>query len=347
MAAALERARLRLPASPAAGTDGTAPAGMIGRSEAMREVFRLIERAASLDLNVLVTGESGTGKELVARAIHEASNRKGRPFVAVNCGALPAELVESELFGHVKGAFSGAERDQPGLFREANSGTLFLDEIGELPLATQVKLNRVLQDRRVRSVGDTREDPIDVRFIFATLRDLKAEVAAGHFREDLYYRLAVFPIELPPLRERKEDIPLLAAHFVSRLARAQGRPLSGLSPEALACLAAWPYPGNVRELENIIERAVAICPGEILDTPCLPPELREASPGLGPMEALAALPYKEASRIARAQGVRAYLDALMRRHRGNVTKAARAAQMERESLHRLLKKHRLHAEDYR
>ncbi|MDF1561633.1 MAG: sigma-54 dependent transcriptional regulator [Deltaproteobacteria bacterium] len=347
--AALERRQQREDAGRGLGRliDPSAPAGMIGRSEAMQEVFALIERAGGLDLTVLVTGESGTGKELVARAIHEASDRKGRPFVAVNCGALPAELVESELFGHLKGSFSGADRDRPGLFREADGGTLFLDEIGELPLSMQVKLNRVLEERKVRPVGATREAAVDVRVIAATLRSLPEEVAAGAFREDLFYRLNVFPIALPPLRERREDLPLLAAHFVATQAKVQGRTLRGLTPEALGLLAAWPFPGNVRELRNVIERTVATCEGDTIGVDDLPSGLREARPGLGPLEALAALPYKEAMRIAKVQGVRAYLDALLRRHEGNVSKAARAADIERESLHRLLKKHGLKAEDYR
>src|SRR5512136_3414548 len=249
---------------------------LVGKSAAMRDVYRLLEQAAGLDITVLLGGETGTGKELAARAIHYHSSRKERRFVAVNCGALPPDLVESELFGHARGAFIGATTAKPGLFEEAEGGTIFLDEIGELPLGTQVKMNRVLQEREIRRVGDNAPVKVDVRVIAATHRDLRAEVQAGRFREDLYYRLHVFPIRLPPLRERAEDVPLLAAHFLEKHARAMRREIQGFDPEALRLLACSPWPGNVRELENAVERAVAIAAGPAILPRDLPPEL--ASP---------------------------------------------------------------------
>jgi len=321
--------------------------GLVGRSNSMMQVFAMLERAAALELTVLLQGESGTGKELCARAIHERSDRKGRPFVAVNCGALPADLIESELFGHSAGAFTGATRATSGLVREAHGGTLFLDEIGDLPAPMQVKLNRVLAEKKVRGVGEEAESEVDLRVVAATLRDLKAEVEAGRFREDLYYRLAVFPITLPPLRDRKEDIPLLAAHMITAASAGRLKSIRGVSPEALALLAAWPFPGNARELRNIIERSLAFCEGERLEAKHLPIELQSARPGISASEALAGLPHKDAIELVKAQGERRYLDALLQRHAGNVSEAAKSAKLERESLHRLLKKHGISARDFR
>ena len=319
---------------------------LIGKSPAMQEVFDLIQRAAELELTVLITGESGTGKELAARAIHGRGQRASRPFVALNCGALPPELVESELFGHVKGAFTGATGARPGAFVEADGGTLFLDEIGELPLPAQVKLTRVLQEREVRPVGASSTRAVDVRVVAATLRDLKEEVAAGRFREDLFYRLNVFPIPMPPLRERSGDVAILAAHFLEKHARRQSRTVESLAPEALALIAGYPFPGNVRELENVIERAVALAPGTEIAPACLPAELREAPRGV-PGDKLAGMTFKEAVNLARDRGSREYLIALMEAFGGNVTKAAEQAGVERESLHRLLKKHGLRADRFR
>ncbi|MCP4070086.1 MAG: sigma-54-dependent Fis family transcriptional regulator, partial [Phycisphaeraceae bacterium] len=223
-------------------------AGMIGRSDSMRTIFRTVERIAKAEATVLVTGESGTGKELVARAIHDHSPRADGPFVAVNCGAIPRELIESELFGHEKGAFTGATDRRTGRFETADGGTLFLDEIGELDAATQVKLLRVLQERTFERVGASRSISVDVRIVTATNRDLVEEVANGNFREDLYYRVAVVPVALPPLRERREDVRLLAQSFVSRIG-----PSKQLTPAALGSLEGYSWPGNVRELENAIE----------------------------------------------------------------------------------------------
>ena len=320
---------------------------MVGKSRKMREVYEQLERAAGLEMTVLLLGETGTGKELAARAIHQRSLRKQKRFVAINCGALPAELVESELFGHARGSFTGAATAKMGLFEEASGGTLFLDEIGELPLAVQVKLNRVLQEKEVRRVGDNTSIPIDVRIVCATHRDLKAEVQAGRFREDLFYRVHVLLLRLPPLRERKEDIPLLAMHFLDRHARAYHRDLTGFEPDALQALTAYAWPGNVRELENSVERSAASALGQQIAYRDLPPEVQARPEGKLPMEALANLPYKEAVEAARDRLSRDYLVALMRELNGNVTHAAERAGMERESLHRLLRRHGLHSEDFK
>ncbi len=319
---------------------------LVGKSACMQEVFRLLQQAAGLDITVLLGGETGTGKELAARAVHFASARKERRFVAVNCGALPPDLVESELFGHARGAFTGAQSAKAGLFEEADAGTLFLDEVGELPLPAQVKLNRVLQEKEVRRVGDNAPVKVDVRLVTATHRDLRAEVAAGRFREDLFYRLHVFPVRLPALRERLDDVPLLAGHFLEKHARAFGRPVTGFEPEALRVLTGYAWPGNVRELENAVERAVAVAQGDRVTGADLPPEL-SAGGGAPPGSALTSLPFREAVEQARDQAGREYLVALLKEHGGNVTKAAERAGMERESLHRLLKRHGLRSDDYR
>ena len=231
---------------------------LVGKSPKMQQVMSLVKSMAPTRSSVLLTGESGTGKELVAQVIHEKSGRDAGRFLVVNCGALPENLMESELFGHEKGAFTGASQKTLGVFREANGGTVFLDEIGELPFSLQVKLLRVLQERKVRPVGATREEAIDVRVIAATNRNMEDEVKAGRFRQDLYYRINVLRIELPPLRERKEDIPTLALSFIERMSREAGREVVGFTPDALRALSKYEFEGNVRELENIIERAVAL-----------------------------------------------------------------------------------------
>ena len=252
-------------------------ASLLGKSPQMHRVFDLIGKIRSTRTSVLITGESGTGKELVARALHTEGNRADQPFVAVNCGAIPEELMESELFGHARGAFTGAIADKRGLFQEADGGTLFLDEIGELSLGLQVKLLRALQERRVKPVGATEEVEVDVRVIAATNRELEEEVARGAFRTDLYYRLNVIEIRIPPLRQRKEDLPLLVEHFLRRFAAEQDKRISGLTAAAMRQLEEYDYPGNVRELENIIERAVTLGSGPRLDAEALPP-LRPRTP---------------------------------------------------------------------
>ncbi|MAG29823.1 MAG: Fis family transcriptional regulator [Deltaproteobacteria bacterium] len=248
---------------------------IIGHSSAMQEVYDLIAQVAETKTNILIYGESGTGKELVARAIHEQSSRHEAPFVAINCGAIPENLLESELFGHVKGAFTGAVQTKVGLFEAAAGGTLLLDEIGEISLPLQVKLLRALQEKTIRRVGDTADRKIDVRIVSATNRRLEEEVAAGRFREDVYYRLNVIQLTLPPLRERVEDIPLLAQHFIRRFADELGKDVEGMTSEAFEMLAGYPFPGNVRELENLIERAVALSRDSVLDRDLLPPTVLE------------------------------------------------------------------------
>ncbi len=242
---------------------------IIGESNAMKDVFRMIDRLSKSDSTVLIHGESGTGKELVASTIHYQGKRKDGPFVIVNCGALPETLIESELFGYEKGAFTGATRRKPGRFELASGGTLFLDEVGELPPSVQVKLLRVLQDGTFERLGGTETIKVDVRVIAATNRDLEAEVKEGTFREDLYYRLAVIPLTLPPLRERREDIPLLIEHFLQRYTSRLGKQVS-LSKDAVTALMEYHFPGNVRELENIIERVVTLCDGNLVKKEDLP-----------------------------------------------------------------------------
>jgi two-component system response regulator PilR (NtrC family) len=248
-------------------------ARFVGRSPAMLDVFAMIRKAADSTSTVMITGESGTGKELVAHAIHQESPRRDGPFVSVNCGAIPEGLMESELFGHVKGAFTGAVASTPGLFAAAHGGTLFLDEITEIPTSVQVKLLRAVQEREIRRVGDTRDVRVDVRLIAASNRDLSRAVAEGQLREDLFYRLNVVPIHLPPLRQRREDIPLLVAHFIEKVSRTLGRVPKPVTPEAMAILERYHWPGNIRELENVIERAIVLGSGEALDVDALPPAL--------------------------------------------------------------------------
>jgi two-component system, NtrC family, response regulator PilR len=252
---------------------------IIGRSAGMLAVFQMIQTIAPTTSTVLVTGESGTGKELVARAIHFNSARKDRPFVALNCGALPETLLDSELFGHVRGAFTGADTNKKGLIEVAEKGTIFLDEIGEMSPMVQVKLLRVLQERKFRRLGGTDEIDADIRIIAATNRDLTKLVAEGKFREDLYYRINVIPVRLPPLRDRPEDITLLADHFLSKYTAQIGRSLSGISPDALRKLQAYAWPGNIRELENAIERAVALETGSVVEPASLPEQVLAGQPG--------------------------------------------------------------------
>jgi len=248
--------------------------GFVGKSPRMLAVYDTIRKTADSLSTVLVTGESGTGKELVAQAIHQESGRRTGPFVSVNCGAVPETLMESELFGHVRGAFTGAVASTPGLFSAADGGTLFLDEITEVPQSVQVKLLRAVQEREIRRVGDTRDVKVDVRLIAASNRDVAKAVAEGVLREDLFYRLNVIPIHLPPLRERREDIPLLVAHFIQKISAELGKTVRGVTPEALAVLEQHRWPGNIRELENVIERALVLGSGDMLEAEALPPDLR-------------------------------------------------------------------------
>lgn len=262
---------------------------LLGKSPPMQRVFDILRKIATTRTSVLLIGESGTGKELAARALHELSPRADRPFVAVNCGAIPETLLESELFGHVKGSFTGASTDKQGLFEAAHSGTLLLDEVAELPVAMQVKLLRVLQERRVKPVGGVAEREIDVRIVAATNRDLETEVEKGTFRQDLYYRLNVIQLRLPPLRERREDIPLLVEHFVRKFAAEHGRKVAGAEPDSMSALMAYHFPGNVRELENLIERAVTLAATDRLGLDAFPTLSSVTSPAT-PLTAVPTVP---------------------------------------------------------
>lgn len=277
--------------------------GFIGRSEVMEDVFRLVERVAPARSTVLITGESGTGKELVAKAIHESSPRNNEAFVVVNCSNIPSELLESELFGHTRGAFTGAIAAKKGLFEVADNGSIFLDEIGDLRPETQVRLLRVIQEREFTPVGDTTPVKVNVRIIAATNVDLKEAVRSGQFREDLYFRLSVVPLELPPLRDRREDILPLAQHFVRKYAEENGRDMiETFAPEVLALLENYNYPGNVRELENVIERAVVIAPSNEITVDCLRPEVRDPELAMRMMDASAGA----SNEIDLARGVNFY-----------------------------------------
>jgi DNA-binding NtrC family response regulator len=307
------------------------PRLLIGASRPMRELFDLIARAGRGASNILITGESGTGKELVARAVHEFSERKGE-FVAVNCAAIPAELVESELFGHTGQAFTGARTARAGLFETADGGTLFLDEIGELPLSVQPKLLRVLQEGAIRRVGDSREKKVEARVVAATNRDLEKAVAAGEFREDLYWRLNVIHLHAPALRERAFDIPLLVEHFLNKYSTAAADSSSSLeiAPETLALLTAYPWPGNVRELENTIERAVALSRGAVLTPADLPERIRGAG------GAAAIIAQAKSGRMTLAELEREYILETLRETGGNKSRAAEMLGLDRKTLYRKL-----------
>ncbi|MCC7325620.1 MAG: sigma 54-interacting transcriptional regulator [Burkholderiales bacterium] len=303
--------------------------GFITRSPLVEDLLRQAKLVAESDASVLIYGESGTGKELLARAIHRASPRRDRPFIAVNCGAIPAELLESELFGHARGAFTGAVQAHKGLFQAADGGTLLLDEIGDMPLTLQVKLLRVLQEGEVRPVGSTQAIPVDVRVISATHRDLDAQKASGQFREDLYYRLNVVSLKMPTLAERREDIPVLAAHFLRRLAERYRKPAPTLAPDAMAMLVAAPWPGNVRQLLNLLEQTLALTTTSMISSTLVQNALKE--------DAAALVPFEE----ARKSFERDYLVRLLKITGGNVTQAAQLAKRNRTEFYKLLQRHSL------
>ena len=302
----------------------------------MQSVFTLIQRAAESDITVLIQGESGTGKELVSRMIHGNSARKKSPLVAINCAAIPETLIESELFGHERGAYTGAAGRRAGQFEAAHGGTVLLDEIGDMPLALQAKLLRFLEERELRRVGGTETIPIDVRVIAATNRDLEGAVKAGEFRADLFFRLAVFPLVLPPLREHREDIPLLAAHFIEECDEGPGATVNGISPAALQRLLAYDWPGNVRELRNAIERALLLETTDRLQVDSLPPEVAAtATSRWGAPDSTGVVPLAQIERRA----IRHALEA----SNHNVADAARALGINRATLYRKLKNRRLPA----
>jgi two-component system response regulator AtoC len=322
-----ENRRLRTASAPP-------PERILGESEGLKVVLRQVDRLAPVHTTVLITGESGTGKELIARALHERSPRAAQTFVAVNCGAIPAGLIESELFGHAKGAFTDARTAKRGLFSEADGGTLFLDEVGELPLPAQVKLLRVLQEGEIRPLGETRSERVDVRVIAATLRDLGKLVERGEFREDLYYRLNVVNLRVPPLRERREDIPLLARAFLHRFNRQLNRepPVQDLSPETEALMAAYSWPGNVRELENAMERAVLLTDGPQVLPSNLPERLWTAPAPAGGQPAVQQTGSDLSLKRAMRELEETYIRAALRRTRGNRTRAAEVLDISHRAL---------------
>jgi len=343
---------------PTSGTPDRDPLfkDIVGASPKMQRIFRLVTKVAPTDSTVLLIGESGTGKELIARSLHLQSRRSQGPFVAVNVGALPENLIESELFGYVRGAFTGASGERAGLVEEADHGTLFLDEIGDMPLLTQVKLLRTLESNEVRRLGDNTTRVVDLRVIAATHRDLQSEVQAGRFREDLYYRLNVVQIDLPPLRERREDIGLLASYFLARVAERQGKHGMSFSPEAMTLLERYDYPGNVRELENAIERAVTLADGTVVTPAELPAPIRtprmlpDPSSVNEPAKAWAAT-RDSAPAVAESAGDRStwslasvekeHIQTVLALHRGNATTAAKQLGISRTTLWRKLRQYGL------
>jgi len=303
--------------------------GIVTRNPEFEAVLARAKLVATGDASVLIRGESGTGKELLAQAIHRASPRRNKPFMAINCGAIPEALLESELFGHVKGAFTGAGRDHDGLIQSSNGGTVFLDEIGDMPVPLQVKLLRVLQERTVRPVGGTQSVPVDVRIVSATHRDLEAAIREGQFREDLYYRLNVVSFTLPPLRERREDVPLLAGHFLTHIARKYSKTVNAFSADALQRLVKYDWPGNVRELVNVVEQVVALTTSAVVSPALVESALRIQATELDSFEQ------------ARGQFERDYLARLLKMTSGNVTHAARLAKRNRTEFYKLLHRHHL------
>ncbi|MGH8751334.1 MAG: sigma 54-interacting transcriptional regulator [Burkholderiales bacterium] len=302
---------------------------IVTRSPLMEDLLSQARLVAESDASVLIYGDSGTGKELLAHAIHQASDRKTRPFVAINCGAIPENLLESELFGYTKGSFTGATQDRKGLFQAAHGGTLFLDEIGDMPLALQVKLLRVLQEKQLRQVGSTQSVPVDVRIISATHRKLEDEMAAGKFREDLYYRLNVVALRIPPLASRREDIPLLAGQFLHHLAAKYGKEINSFAPEAMQLLVSANWPGNVRQLLNVVEQAVALCPTPVVPLTLLQKALQDEESQLSSLD------------DAKKHFEREYLAQLLKITSGNVSQAARMAKRNRTEFYKLLKRHAL------
>ncbi len=318
---------------------------IIGACPSMRRVFDLIQQVAASNVDVLVRGDTGTGKELVARAIHRRSPRADKPFVPVDCGAIPDNLLESELFGHERGAFTGADSRRIGLLEFAEGGTIFLDELGELPLVLQAKLLRTLQERKVRRVGGREEVDVDVRVVAATARDLDAMIRQNLFRQDLYYRINVVRIDLPPLRERGDDIGLLAEYFANRHSREMKKTIAGITPEAYQVLRQYPWPGNVRELQNVIRRALALIRGHMIGLDDLPDEIVVAAGQRESSGADSGYFQLRDAHVARFE--RQYLSDLLARHHGDVQSAAQEAKLPRGTLYRLMKNHSLDTADFR
>jgi nitrogen regulation protein NR(I) len=326
-----------------AGPTGAA-SEIIGTSPAIQSMLKMIDRVADSPSSVLIQGETGTGKELIARALHQKSGRASKPFVAVNCGAIPESLMESEFFGYEKGAFTGAASSKPGRFELADGGTLFLDEIGELPKPLQVKLLRVVQEQTLERVGGVKMIRVDVRVLSATHQDLKLKIKEGSFREDLFYRLNTVTLKLPPLRERKEDLPLLIDHLLRKYSERLHRPVRGMSPEARAVLTTYNYPGNIRELENIIERGVLLSQGEALRLEDLPEELHHASPSTAESESPSPDRIKDRVKSIKGQMEREMIVAALQETGGNVTLAAKQLGLSRKGLQLKMKAYQIQRE---
>ncbi|MFN0248996.1 MAG: sigma-54 interaction domain-containing protein [Kofleriaceae bacterium] len=316
---------------------------LIGTGPWIKELYDRIAMVASTDVTVAIFGESGTGKELVARTIHNTSPRHDAPFVVVNCAAIPEALLEDELFGHVRGAFTDATRDRDGLLAAADTGTLFLDEIGELPMSLQSKLLRVLQSQEFRRIGDDQDRRVDVRIITATNRDLDQLVASGNFRQDLYYRINVFPMHLPPLRERPEDIAILVHHFLLKYRARLGKPIDTIAPDALAKFSAYDYPGNVRELENKVHQAMVVASGPAVEASDVAIRMTRAATGRIDIDR----PFRELKQEVIDSFERSYLTELLRVHQGNLAAAARAAGMDRKNLWALVERHGLDRDQFK
>ncbi len=311
--------------------------GFIGQSGAMQQVFKLIDKVAGAKTSVVITGESGTGKEMVARAIHNASSRSAHPFIAVNCSAIPATLMESEIFGHERGAFTGADQRRQGCFELAHGGTLFLDEIGELPVELQAKLLRVLEEGTLRRLGGKSEIRVDCRVVCATNRDLKTMIREGSFREDLYFRLNVFHIELPALKERREDIPLLVQHFVERFRADSGKKVRGASTDALQALTAYHWPGNIRELRNTVERAVILCDGELIEREHLPREIAGSVQAGSMLKISVGMPLREVEKE--------YILFSLQENGGNKARTAEVLQISEKTLYNKLNRYAANARE--
>lgn len=323
------------------------PLPIIGSSPATLSIIKMIDQVAKSTATILISGESGTGKELVARAIHYNSDRKEKPFITINCTAMPEQIIESELFGHVKGSFTGAWKDKRGIVQEADQGTLFLDEIGDLNIAMQAKLLRLLQEGEYKPVGGLTTKQADIRFVVATNQDLKKLIEAKQFREDLYYRLNVINLHMPPLRDRKEDIPILAHHFLKKFNSLNDKKISTIAPEAISALMSKSWPGNIRELENCIERGVILCQSDTIKiSDILPQEpVAHTSPLFD--HNIYTLPFKEAKEIIIKTFHNKYINWILQQNKGNISKAAEQAELQRQYLHRLIKEENINAEIFK
>ncbi len=320
---------------------------IIGSSLAMMSLLNSVKQVAKSIATILIHGESGTGKELVARAIHTYSDRSDKPFITVNCTAMPEQIIESELFGHVKGAFTGAWKDKRGLVDEANQGTLFLDEIGDLTMVMQARLLRLLQEGEYKPVGGLNTRHADIRFVAATNHDLSHLIAEKKFREDLFYRLDVISFQIPPLRERREDIPVLVRHFLEKYSKLNRKEIRDIQPEAMSMLMTREWPGNVRELENVIERGVILCQSERITLEDLMPETTHTRPLPYFNEAIYRLPFKEAKEAVIRAFHQQYIHAMLQQNRGNISRAAEQAGLQRQYLHRLMKDENINADSFK